>query len=84
MTEFYNAENIIGAEEYRFEEEKLNQLLEFLQMRGLIEINSEIVSLQEKITSMAKEITAGAFRELLVVYHGSEKRYQQKRERQFQ
>lgn len=54
LTEFYNAENIIEVEDYKFEEEKLNQVLEFLQMRGLIDSNSEIISLQDGIEAVVK------------------------------
>ena len=41
MWKFYNAENIIGAEEYKVEEENLERVLEFLQMQGLIESDTD-------------------------------------------
>ena len=54
LTEFYNAEDIIGVESYKLEEEPLENVLEFLEIRGLIENSTEIISLQDGLKAVGK------------------------------
>lgn len=54
LTEFYNAEDIIGVERYKLEEEPLENVLEFLKIRGLIENATEIISLQDGLKAVGK------------------------------
>ena len=54
MTEFYNAAYIIGVENYKLEEEPLENVLEFLEVRGLIENSTDIISLQDGIDVVGK------------------------------
>lgn len=54
LTEFYNAEDIIGVESYKLEEEPLENVLESLKIRGLIENATEIISLQDGLKAVDK------------------------------
>ena len=54
LAEFYNAEDIIGVENYKLEEEPLENVIEFLEVRGLIENSTDIISLKDGIEAVDK------------------------------
>ena len=54
LTEFYNGEDIVGVENYKLEEAALENVLEFLEVRGLIENTTDIISLQDGIEAVSK------------------------------
>ena len=54
LTEFYNAKDIIGVQNYKLEEAALENVIEFLEVRGLIENTTDIISLQDGIEAVSK------------------------------
>ena len=54
LTDFYNAEDIVGVENYILKEEPLENVIEFLEVRGLIENSTDIISLQDGIEAVGK------------------------------
>ncbi|MBR6012609.1 MAG: hypothetical protein IK062_02340 [Selenomonadaceae bacterium] len=52
LTKFYNALEIEETEKYFSENKKLEDVLEFLQIRGLIERDSEVISLKDGIDAV--------------------------------
>lgn len=54
LTDFYNGEDIVGVENYKLEEAALENVLEFLEERGLIENTTDIISLQDGIDAVSK------------------------------
>jgi len=54
LTDFYNTEDIVGVENYTLKEEPLENVIEFLEVRGLIENSTDIISLQDGIEAVGK------------------------------
>jgi len=54
LTEFYNGEDIVGVENYKLEEAALENVIDFLEVRGLIENTTDIISLQDGIDAVSK------------------------------
>jgi hypothetical protein len=54
MIEFYNGADVIEKGRFRFENQLLERVIEFLQERGLVEVDAEIISLQDTITAIKK------------------------------
>ena len=54
LTEFYNGEDIVGVQNYKLEEAALENVIEFLEVRGLIENTTDIISLQDGIDAVSK------------------------------
>ena len=54
MIGFYNGADVIEKGRFRFENQSLERVIEFLQERGLVEVDAEIISLQDTITAIKK------------------------------
>ena len=54
MTEFYNALDVLGKENFQQKNQSLEIILSFLKERGILEVDDKIVSLQEAIDAVKK------------------------------
>lgn len=54
MIEFYNESDVIEKGRFKFENQLLERVIEFLQGRRLLEFDAEIISLQDTITAIKK------------------------------
>ena len=54
MIGFYNGADVVEKGRFRFENQSLERVIEFLQERGLVEVDAEIISLQDTITAIKK------------------------------
>ena len=54
LTEFYNASEIVELERYSQENETLEKVLEYLEERGLLEMDRDVISFKDGINAVKK------------------------------